>query len=663
MAENVPDSTEAFDARIRATLLKGFAIPVALLVFFAVAPRWLEHNLHAEIAASIEKSTSLTAGAKAQRKARLAEIDFVRVCTATPKGMEALRQQLEAAGIVGQVQRLRWGLGLSALLVAILSGVTQATFVLNRRALQSRAQLIDSYRLAWRMSIAAAIVKTLLLIPLLGYGCFELTTLASGQYLPKLIAFIIIGGVVALWRSVNILVKPVPLEFRLKLVRAVTPGEAPLLWSEVRAAAARVGTAPPDSILVGMEQNFFVTELTVVYRGGRTGGRTLYLSYPLMRQLSPDEVMSIVGHELGHFLGDDTRITREFYPMRLRVVATLKAMAASGWVGWTSVHSLLFFHWSFARTENTTSRERELEADRIAARLTSPQTMARALVKTHVYTEAFALALARRDSNPFDVPMAAYVREELAPKPGYWASLFEKATAHPLDSHPPLRARLQALQQPATPEAAMTAATVETESAYGRWFAGQDALFTDVLVDALVEVDRVRTVKASYATEEGRHLLDKQFPEVIWLGRRSSLWFVVFGCAVGAAVFCVLFSMTNGAGPRAVTGLCVAFFLALGTIQWLRHHGGLFVLRADSLTYTGWKRPLVFADVERVLTKPSIGGATLCFRMKGKGTIIWRASPVGWMSTRSVNLAVGLIAIPQKEALKTIESYFLRKVQ
>jgi hypothetical protein len=49
--------------------------------------------------------------------------------------------------------------------------------------------------------------------------------------------------------------------------------------------------------------------------------------------------------------------------------------------------------------------------------------------------------------------------------------------------------------------------------------------------------------------------------------------------------------------------------------------------------------------------------------MKGKGTVIWRASPFGWMSTRSVNLAVGLIAIPQKEALKTIESYFLRKVQ
>jgi Zn-dependent protease with chaperone function len=659
--KGAPESSEAFAARVRNTLLKGFAIPLAMLIFFAIAPRWLDHNLHTQLAAGIAKAASLSASTKAQRTAQLEGIDFEKVCTATPKGMETARQKLEAAGICGQFRRLRLGMGLSVLLVIILTGVTLMTFVLNRRASQSRTKLINSYRFAWRLSTAAAIVKVLLLIPLLGYGCFELTTLAAGQYLPMLIAAVVIGGAMALWRSIQILLRPVPLEFQRKMVRAVTEKEAPLLWSEVRDAAARVGTAPPDSILVGMEQNFFVTELAVVFDGGRTAGRTLYLSYPLMRQLSPDEVMSIVGHELGHFLGEDTLITREFYPMRHRAMATMKAMAASGWVGWTSVHSLLFFHWSFARTENEMSRQRELEADRIAAKLTSPETVGRALMKIHIFAEAFNLALARRDANPFDVPMAACVRDELAPKPEYWVRLFERTTAHPLDSHPPLRARLQALEQPATPEAALAVATVETESAFGRWFAGQDSLFAGILGDALKAVDRVRTAKASYATEEGRRLLDQKFPEVIWPSRRSSLWFSLLGCAIGAAVLGAAFAVANDTGFKCVTGLFIALFVALGFIQWRRHHGGRFVLRADSLSYSGWKRPLVFADVERVAARSSLGTVTLYFRMKSKGARIWRCSPLGWMATKNVTLAVGQIAVPKKEVLQTFDRYFSRK--
>mgnify|MGYP003350095002 CR=1 FL=1 len=60
------------------------------------------------------------------------------------------------------------------------------------------------------------------------------------------------------------------------LAREVTAAEAPELWRTVRSAAERMQTAPPDHIVVGLQLNFYVTELAVkhgtgtvtVYEGG-----------------------------------------------------------------------------------------------------------------------------------------------------------------------------------------------------------------------------------------------------------------------------------------------------------------------------------------------------------------------------------------------------------
>lgn len=660
MAAVDPDSPQAFAAHVRNTLLKGFAIPVGVLVFFALAPRWLDHNLHTQIAADIAQEGSMSATTKAERLAAFARVDFAEVCNATPAGLEGLRQSLDEAGISGQFHRLQWSLWLAILLMAILTGVTLATFWLNRRARASTALLIESYRTAWRLSIAAALAKVVLLIPLLAYGCFELATLASGSYFPKLILVVVVGGLIALWRAGSILIKPVPLEFEVTMARAIAPGEAPGLWADVRAAAARLGTTPPDHILVGMQHNFYVTELAVIYQGGRTEGRTLYLSHPLMQQLAPDEVMAIIGHELGHFRGDDTRITREFYPMHFKANATLQAMASSGWVGWTSVHALLFFHWSFSSTEQAMSRERELLADRAAADLTSPGVMGRALVKVQVFSEAFNRTLTGRAENPFAVPLAALVRDELVPRAEFWTQLFEQKAVHPLDSHPPLRVRLEALGQPTDAKLAAAVATAETEPAYMRWFAGRDDLFAGIVGEALNAVSQVRTQTADYSTQEGKELLDKSFPEVCWPTRPTGLWIKLGFCGLGTLIALGLFWMVDEWDVRSGMLVLAALCATPAVLQWRRHHGGEFTLRADSIDYTGWHRPLVFADVAQVTTITSYGSITLTFYLKASASGIWRYSPFSWIRSKSVSLPLGLIPGKQKETLATIHRYFAR---
>lgn len=660
MSQPDPESPQAFRRNIRLTLLKGFAIPVAVLVFFALAPAWLNHNLHSAVESSIAQSR-LSPTERQERLASFAKIDFAEVCRAPAPGWERLRDDLTQNGIAGQFQRLRWGCWLSVALVALLGAVTLATFALNRRAQRSRDDLIAAYRLAWRLSVAAALAKVLLLIPLLAYGSFELTTLATERYLPKLILVIVIGGLVALWRSAQVLLRPVPLEFSASMARALTAAEAPILWDTVRTAAARMGTTPPDHILVGMEPNFYVTELAVNHRRGRAAGRTLYLSLPLLQQLSPDEVLAIIGHELGHFRGDDTRITREFYPLRLKAGATLQALAASGWVGWTSVHALLFFHNSFAETEQAVSREREFVADRVAADLTSPRVMAAALTKVHVFTEALTRRLRWQSETPFAGSLVPFVRAELVAQTAFWTKLFEKQSPHPLDSHPSLRLRLEALGESADPEIAKTLTTTETATAYDRWLAGRDELFAEIQAEALGIAQKVRTATADYETPDGRQLLDQQFPEISWPVRAFSMWIKIAFCSLGTAISAILIFAIDGAGLK----LLMAAFLAICawpiTMLWRRHRDGRFTLRADSLAYTGWVRPLRFADIAGISAQSQFGAITVTFTLKTRAPVIWKHSPLGRISVRTVQLDLGLIRGKSKETYATLVRYLSRQ--
>lgn len=144
MAAPDSESPEAFAQEVRNVLLKGFAIPVGVLVFFALAGVWLNHHLHSEITSAIQGSVAISASDKAERIAEYNRINFAEVCSATPAGLERLRASLEKNGVCGQFQRLQWSLWLSVLLVSIMVGVTLSTQALNRRARTSPANLIRS---------------------------------------------------------------------------------------------------------------------------------------------------------------------------------------------------------------------------------------------------------------------------------------------------------------------------------------------------------------------------------------------------------------------------------------------------------------------------------------------------------------------------------------
>jgi len=653
---------------LRQALFKCLIVPVLTLIFFIAAPRWLNQKMHAEITASLDADTNLTFDERSERLTRIERMDFQAICLNCPPGLEEVHDRLEKSGVVATFQRLRWGLWLSLILVAGLGASVWAVFTLNQKAGRSQADLVRSYRLGWKIGMAAALAKVFLLIPLLTYGTFEFSVLLTNHFFPKLLIVIVLGGVIALWSCAKILLKEIPLEFNERLAREVSPAEAPELWQAVRTAAERLHTSPPDRILIGFQLNFYVTELAVKHDAGRAEGKTLFLSLPVLKQLSEAEVLAIIGHELGHFIGEDTKLTREFYPLRLIAHATMVAMARSGWVGWPSFQFLNFFHWCFGETERKTSRSRELLADQKAAELTSPATAAHALVRFQVAVEAFQRGLKAaaksRVSSPLELPLQNIVQEQLLAEPMFWSQLFERKLPHPMDTHPPLNIRLESLGQQIGVTEAQAIAVEPTVSAYEKWMAPHADLFTGLNQQAAAALanlqSRATITEADYQTTSGRELLDRHFPEKKWRVRPFSYGLFIVACGVLGLIGLTLACAARDAGGRVVGGVLVLIFGLLMVVLYGRHRKGELTLTAEGLRYTGWKRPLLFKEVKHISARRSYSNIILVFHWKEKQKSLWKFS---LLSTKAARMSFSLGGLPGKPVANAeiIFKYFTRQ--
>lgn len=250
--------------------------------------------------------------------------------------------------------------------------------------------------------------------------------------------------------------------------RSLRRDEAPDLWGYIDGIADGLQARKPDAIIVGMDDGFFVTEVQVCLASGETvpPGRVLYLPLPYMAYLDRQEVAAIIGHELGHFSGDDTRYSLQFAPIYASACNSLGAVtAASDDASLQKFNPVVmlgeFFLYAFHEAVQHWSRVRELSADQFGARGPGQKAMASALLRT--------CALAPRVQQALDLYKKNMTRNVLVRTrrliDAYGVddplSRLDYAQPHPTDSHPPLVQRLAALNVP-TPSAEMLARARET---------------------------------------------------------------------------------------------------------------------------------------------------------------------------------------------------------
>jgi len=297
--------------------------------------------------------------------------------------------------------------------------------------------------------IALVLINAAVILEVGYFGLGRLPLQVAGP-----IVFGAVGGALAIARHAFGLIQPVsPAVIGLP----VPESEAERLWGRVRDVARSLDTLPPDHIVAGLDPNFFVTETEVRHAGGVCSGRTLYCSLPLMRILSEQEFIGIVGHELAHFKGQDTRFSQDFFPIYRGAATSIVALHLQGNDGWrkvTLVPAVALFGYfleCFALAERKLSRDRELVADRAGAAVTSVEAMGAELVKVHAFASAWTLVhdawvqllQQRREwinasTTYADTVVKIAARDELK-------GIESGEMAHPTDSHPPLDMRLDGL--------------------------------------------------------------------------------------------------------------------------------------------------------------------------------------------------------------------------
>jgi Zn-dependent protease with chaperone function len=327
----------------------------------------------------------------------------------------------------------------------------------------SRRMLVRLFSPSIRLVMIILSVLILFDAAIVVYGAYELETTLLHRLHAVLIGSI---GLVALLGALTMIRFSFTFTKRLvadQLGAPVTRNDQPRLWETVDQIATKLKARPPNNIILGLQPNFYATAANVRVLGtdATMVGETLYLSLPLLRILSKTEMAAVIGHELGHFMGEDTAYTLRFVPIYQGLahgLASLSSSTSNGASGLALLPATVilgFCFEQFASAERTIGRQREIAADKIGASLNGSEPLITALIKTSAFTPIWyhmekttiewlnSGQVANNLSDIFATHVVA-VKENLEPK-DLLAGIAETRQSHPTDTHPTLRERADAL--------------------------------------------------------------------------------------------------------------------------------------------------------------------------------------------------------------------------
>lgn len=231
--------------------------------------------------------------------------------------------------------------------------------------------------------------------------------------------------------------------------RRLDPKHLGRLGDRLQRICGAMGQRMPDNIIVGIDDNFFVTESPISIAGTTYRGRTLFLSLPLLGRLGLEEASAVFAHEMAHFSGNDTVHGQRIGELLNGFNAQLRGM--DGVVATPIFRFMLFFRALFELSLGKVSREREFRADRIAAQLVDRKPLALALAKVSAFCSfrarlEFALFNSLRGLADGGIPARiATGFERFVAEADFAEDILGNHAPHPFDRHPTLEDRLASI--------------------------------------------------------------------------------------------------------------------------------------------------------------------------------------------------------------------------
>ncbi len=423
-----------------------FIIPGFSAWFFSYAEKDMDRQVLQSIERQVQDDREISAAERSRILQFYRTVPVSRIMASNKPDAAKMQAMFEPTktryAIFRWMQRIAWICLGSIAITFVIVGMSVAF------SLRSQSAQYWSLRIGW------PVLRTSAAIQVLGQGTlavalsFWVTALLTHSYFIKLIGIIaVLAGVAAfaLWKAIFAKV-----DHRCEVEgEIVSEAEAPALWQRVRKMAAKLQTATPDRIILGIVPSFFVTEHPVVLGNEVQEGRTLYLSLPMLKLLAVDEADAVLGHELAHFSGEDTLWSRKITPLTGKFAIYLRTLGEG--LSLSVAHFMHLFWKLYNLSIRKLSREREFRADRVGADLVSADAMKRALLKITCYCEyrdETEMAIVKQDRVDPSLNLSQRLEEGY---PAFATSFvqsdkaIDESVPHPFDTHPTLTNRLAEL--------------------------------------------------------------------------------------------------------------------------------------------------------------------------------------------------------------------------
>jgi heat shock protein HtpX len=260
----------------------------------------------------------------------------------------------------------------------------------------------------------------------------------------KLLLFLIIGAGAILWSLI-----PRRDQFEAPGPELL-PHEHPRLFRELEGIAQAVNQKMPSEVYLVPGVNAWVST-----RGGILGigsRRVMGLGLPLLQCLTVSQMRAVLAHEFGHYHGGDTALGPVIYQTRAAIGRTIQSLGDSI-VQWPFRMYGTVFLW----ITHAVSRHQEFAADALAAQTVGAAPLITGLKTVHSAAVAFdpywstevVPVLGAGYLPPCGEGFSLFLKSKSIEELGKQviAHELEHGKSDPYDTHPPLRARIEALEK------------------------------------------------------------------------------------------------------------------------------------------------------------------------------------------------------------------------
>ena len=238
----------------------------------------------------------------------------------------------------------------------------------------------------------------------------------------------------------------------------------PRLFAELDRIAGALGQPVPHDVYLVGDMNAYVAD-----RGGIMGfdsHRIMGLGLPLLSLLTISQFRAVLAHEFAHFYGGDTRLGPWVYKARKSMIQTFENVGSLRGLVRTAIIQLMYLvvftilKWyfiAFLRITSLISRRQEFRADELACIVAGPAPFISGLRTIHSAGPAWP-AYWNTEVSPLlsdgTIPSIGdgFARFVAAPDiarqiDAILAEQLETEKVKPYDTHPPLRERIDAVEE------------------------------------------------------------------------------------------------------------------------------------------------------------------------------------------------------------------------